>query len=79
MSNKDCIKAKGLVTDSLGGDRYRVELDNGVRVLATLSGKMHMKHIRVLTGDRVEIEMSPYDLTRGRISYRYNPQGNNNV
>lgn len=71
MSKQGCIKAAGEVTESLGGERFRVELDNGTVILATLSGRMRQKHIRVITGDRVEVEMSPYDLTRGRIVYRF--------
>lgn len=74
MSKQDFIKADGRVTEALGGDRFRVELENGVIVLGTLSGKMRQRHIRVMPGDAVEVEMSPYDLTRGRIAYRYNKQ-----
>jgi translation initiation factor IF-1 len=65
------IKAKGTVTENLSRDNFRVELDNGITILATISGKMRQNHIRVMVGDRVEVELSPYDLTRGRISYRY--------
>jgi translation initiation factor IF-1 len=72
MGKKDCIKANGKVTESLSGDRFRVELENGVSILGTLSGKMRQKHIRVMPGDRVEVELSLYDLTRGRIAYRHN-------
>jgi translation initiation factor IF-1 len=50
---------------------FRVKLENGHEIIATISGKMRMKYIRVLPGDRVQVEMSPYDLSRGRISYRY--------
>lgn len=71
MSKKDYITTKGKVTEALGGDRFRVQLDNGAMILGTLSGRMRNQHIRVLVGDRVEVELSPYDLTRGRISYRY--------
>lgn len=74
MGKKDCIKANGKVTEALGGDRFRIELENGVVILGTLSGKMRQMHIRVMPGDSVEVEMSPYDLTRGRIAYRYNKQ-----
>lgn len=70
MSKKDYIKTEGRVTEALGGDRFRVELENGATILGTLSGKMRQMHIRVMPGDRVEVELSPYDLTRGRISYR---------
>lgn len=72
MSKKDHIKAQGCVTETLGYERYRVELDNGVTISATLSGRIRQNHIRVMTGDRVEVEMSPYDLTQGRITYRQN-------
>lgn len=74
MSKQDFIKTNGKVTEALGGDRFRVELENGAAILATLSGKMRQRHIRVMPGDAVEVEMSPYDLTRGRIAYRYNKQ-----
>lgn len=72
MSKQDYIKTEGQVTEALGGDRFRVELENGVTILGTLSGKMRQRHIRVMPGDAVEVELSPYDLTRGRISYRHN-------
>lgn len=71
MGKKDCIRTQGQVTDVLGYDNYRVELDNGASILCKLSGKMRMHHVRVLAGDRVDVEMSPYDLTKGRISYRH--------
>lgn len=74
MSKQDYIVTKGFVTEALGGDRFRVQLDNGVIILGTLSGRMRNQHVRVLVGDRVEIQLSPYDLTRGRIAYRYNKQ-----
>lgn len=72
MSKQDFIKTNGKVTEALGGDRFRVELENGAAILGTLSGKMRQRHIRVMPGDAVEVEMSPYDLTRGRIAYRHN-------
>lgn len=71
MSKNDHIKAQGCVTETLGYERYRVELDNGVTILATISGKMRQNHIRVMPGDRVELELSVYDLTRGRITRRF--------
>lgn len=71
MSKQDAIKADGQVTEALGGDRFRVKLNNGISILATISGRMWQRHIRIIPGDRVKVEMSPYDLTRGRISYRY--------
>ena len=67
----DKIKVDGTVTEALPGTQFRVQLDNGHEVLAYLSGKMRKFYIRILLGDRVTIEMSPYDLTRGRITYRY--------
>lgn len=72
MSKQDFIKTNGKVTEALGGDRFRIELENGVVILGTLSGKMRQRHIRVMPGDAVEVELSPYDLTKGRIAYRYN-------
>ena len=70
MSN-DAIEVEGTVTEVLPNANFRVELENGHNILAYLSGKMRKFYIRVLEGDRVEVEMSPYDLTRGRITYRY--------
>lgn len=67
----DKIKVEGTVIEALPGTQFRVKLDNGHEVLAYLSGKMRKYYIRILLGDRVTIEMSPYDLTRGRITYRY--------
>jgi len=72
MSKQDHIKTKGTVTENLSRDNFRVKLDNGITILASLCGKIRQHHIRVMVGDRVEIELSPYDLTRGRISFRYN-------
>lgn len=71
MSKQDHIRAKGTVVENLSRDNFRVELDNGITILASLSGKIRQHHIRVMVGDRVEVELSPYDLTRGRISFRY--------
>ena len=68
---EDVIKIDGTVTDKLPNTNFRVELENGAKILAHLSGKMRMKHIRVQVGDRVSIEMSPYDLSKGRIVYRH--------
>jgi len=70
MSRQNNIKTYGTVREAFAGERFAVELDNGVSILATLSGRIRQHHIRVMPGDRVEIEMSPYDLTHGRISYR---------
>ena len=74
MSKQDHIKMDGQVTEAMGYENYRVELENGITILATLSGRIRQNHIRVMPGDRVEVELSPYDMTRGRISYRYNPK-----
>jgi translation initiation factor IF-1 len=68
---KDKIELQGTVVDCLPGTQFRVKLDNDHEVLAYLSGKMRRYYIRVLLGDRVAVELSPYDLTRGRITYRY--------
>ena len=65
------IEVEGIVTEALPGTQFRVKLDNGHEVLAYLSGKMRKYYIRILLGDRVRVEISPYDLTRGRITYRY--------
>ena len=69
--SKSKIEVDGTVTEALPGTMFRVELDNGHEVLAYLSGRMRKNHIRVLLGDRVRIELSPYDLSRGRLTYRY--------
>ncbi len=68
---KDAIVVEGTVVEALPNAMFRVELDTGHRVLAHLSGRMRIHYIRVLLGDRVRVELSPYDLTRGRIIYRY--------
>jgi translation initiation factor IF-1 len=66
----DAVSAEGTVTEALPNTMFTVELDSSHRVLATLCGKMRMRYIRVSPGDRVTLELSPYDLTRGRITYR---------
>lgn len=71
MAKQEAIEMEGAVTQVLPDLRFRVELDNGHEVLATIAGKMRRFRIRVLEGDRVTVEISPYDLTRGRITYRY--------
>ena len=71
MAKQDAIEMEGVVTSVLPDLRFRVELDNGHEVLATIAGKMRKFRIRVLEGDRVKVEVSPYDLTRGRITYRH--------
>ncbi|MBN1178200.1 MAG: translation initiation factor IF-1 [Anaerolineae bacterium] len=68
---EDKIEIEGTVTEALPGTQFKVELDTGHEVLAYLSGKMRRYYIRILLGDRVKVELSPYDLTRGRIVYRY--------
>jgi translation initiation factor IF-1 len=68
------ILMEGTVVEALPGTQFRVELDNGHEVLAYLSGKMRRYYIRILLGDRVRVELSPYDLSRGRITYRYRKQ-----
>ena len=67
---EDKIRAEGLVVEALPGTQFRVRLDNGHEVLAYLSGKMRKHYIRINPGDKVSVELSPYDLTRGRITYR---------
>ena len=73
--DEDKIKVEGTVIEALPGTQFRVKLDNGHEVLAYLSGKMRKYYIRILLGDRVAVEMSPYDLSRGRITFRYRKQG----
>jgi translation initiation factor IF-1 len=68
---EDKIEMEGTVIEALPGTQFRVRLDNGHEVLAYLSGKMRKYYIRILLGDRVRVELSPYDLTRGRIVYRH--------
>ena len=75
----DKIRIDGMVVEALPGTQFKVELDNGHEIIAYLAGKMRKYYIRVLLGDRVTIEMSPYDMTRGRIVYRhkkFTPQTN---
>jgi translation initiation factor IF-1 len=71
MAKKDVIQMEGTVVEPLPNAMFRVELDNGHRVLCHVSGKMRMHFIKILPGDRVTIELTPYDLTRGRIVYRF--------
>jgi translation initiation factor IF-1 len=70
-TSKQKIEVMGTVTEALKGTRFKVRLDNGHDVLAYLCGKMRKYYIRILLGDRVKVEVSPYDLTQGRIVYRY--------
>lgn len=71
MSKQDVIEVEGTVLEPLPNAMFRVELENGHKVLAHVSGKIRMNFIRILPGDKVTLELSPYDLTRGRIIYRY--------
>ena len=71
MSKQDAIEVDGVITEALSNAMFRVQLENGPLIIATISAKMRMHYIKILAGDRVKVEMSPYDLTRGRISFRY--------
>ena len=70
MSKQDVITVEGEVIEALGNALFRVQLDNGLVITAHISGKIRMNYIRILPGDKVKVEMSPYDLTKGRISKR---------
>lgn len=71
MPKKEVIEVEGTVVEPLPNAMFRVELANGYRVLAHISGKMRLHYIKILRGDRVLVQLSPYDLTRGRITYRF--------
>ena len=71
QGKEDVIVLDGNVVEALGNAMFRVELENGHAIIAQISGKMRMFYIKILPGDRVKVEMSPYDLTKGRISFRY--------
>ena len=71
MAKEESIQVEGTVVEALPNAMFRVELENGHRVLAHVSGKMRMFFIKILPGDKVTVELSPYDLSRGRITYRY--------
>ncbi|MCL2510472.1 MAG: translation initiation factor IF-1 [Bacteroidales bacterium] len=71
MAKQTAIEQDGTVRESLGNAMFRVELENGHVITAHISGKMRMHYIRILPGDRVKVEMTPYDLSKGRISFRY--------
>ena len=71
MAKEDAIELEGTVVEPLPNAMFKVELENGHQVLAHISGKMRMHYIKILPGDRVTVELSPYDLDRGRITYRY--------
>jgi translation initiation factor IF-1 len=71
MAKQANIELDGTILESLSNAMFRVELENGHTVIAHISGKMRMHYIKILTGDKVKLEMSPYDLSKGRITYRY--------
>ena len=71
LKKEDAIELEGTVTEPLPNAMFRVELENGVSVLCSISGKIRMNYIRIPPGDKVTVQLSPYDLTRGRITYRY--------
>ena len=71
MSKKETIEVEGSVTETLPNAMFRVELANGHKVLAHISGKMRLHYIKILPGDKVLVELSPYDLSRGRVTYRF--------
>ena len=71
MAKQDAIEVDGTVTEALSNAMFRVQLESGHVIIAHISGKMRQHYIKILPGDRVKVEMSPYDLTRGRISFRY--------
>lgn len=70
MAKEEAIEVEGVITESLPNAMFRVELENGHKILAHVSGKIRMNFIRILPGDKVKVELSPYDLTRGRITFR---------
>ena len=70
MKQDKHIKTEGRIVQAMGYENFRVKLDNGIEILATPSGKVRLRHIKLMVGDKVKIEISPYDLTRGRIIYR---------
>lgn len=71
MSKESCIELDGVIREALSNAMFRVELENGHQITAHLSGKMRLHYIRILPGDKVKLEMSPYDLSKGRIVFRY--------
>ena len=70
MSKEDVIEVEGVVVEALPNTTFRVELENGHQILAHISGKLRMNYIKILPGDKVKVELSPYDLNRGRITWR---------
>ena len=71
MSKEDVIEVEGTVVETLPNTNFKVELENGHQILAHISGKLRMNYIKILPGDKVKVEMTPYDLSKGRISFRY--------
>ena len=71
MAKQKPVETNVVVTEALPNTMFRVELDNGMNILCTLSGKLRMNYIKIVVGDKVKVEMSVYDMTKGRISYRY--------
>ncbi|MCU0328768.1 MAG: translation initiation factor IF-1 [Chitinophagales bacterium] len=71
MGKEDLIKIDGMITEALSNAMFRVQLENGHSIIANISGKMRMNYIRILPGDKVSVEITPYDLNRGRITFRY--------
>ena len=71
MAKQASIEVDGTILEALGNAMFRVELENGHKIIAHISGKMRMHYIKILPGDKVKLEMSPYDLSKGRITYRY--------
>jgi translation initiation factor IF-1 len=71
MSKEEAIEVQGVIQENLPNAMFRVKLDNGQQILAYVSGKMRMHFIKILPGDKVTVELSPYDLTKGRITYRF--------
>ena len=78
MAKQKAIEQDGIILEALSNAMFRVELDNGHVVIAHISGKMRMHYIKILPGDKVRVEMSPYDLTKARISFRYTSNRSNN-
>ena len=71
MAKQSAIEQDGTIVEALSNAMFRVELENGVQIIAHISGKMRLHYIRILPGDKVKVEMSPYDLSKGRIVFRY--------
>ncbi len=71
MAKQASIEQDGTIIEALSNEMFRVQLENGLEIIAHISGKMRMHYIKILPGDKVKVEMSPYDLTKGRIAFRY--------